>query len=228
MNSQIHRMQPRNSGPKCRSFCSHGVWSAVPSQCMDELINIEAFWTLLFGVSWRFRDEGGVDWITGHWWLTQPAACLPFPEVRGWDRKAQPSKHMIGSSGNPDAIQGFTKSHPFSINSSNGWKELILNKKKTVSPTSLKSFRSSCARNLNEDQNIFLTISQYHMVTTCNLIFNLKEPCEWVFLTKCSQASRKGPCSYLGVKGSPHMGTGSHIELFHSNRSEFPSGSSCF
>ena len=42
------------------------------------------------------------------------------------------------------------------------------------------------------------------------------------------QASRRGPCSYLGVRGSPHMGKGSHIELFHPNRSEVPSGSSYF
>ena len=41
------------------------------------------------------------------------------------------------------------------------------------------------------------------MVRICTLVFNLKEPREWVFLTKCSRASRKGPCSYLGVKGSP-------------------------
>ena len=129
-HEQSDSQDAAQKGPKWRSFCSHRVWSAVPSQCMDELINLEALWTLLFGVSWRFHDEGGVDWITDHWWLTQPAARLPFPEVRGWDRKAQPSKHVTGSSGNPEAIQGSTKSHPFSINSSNGWKELILNNKK--------------------------------------------------------------------------------------------------
>ena len=41
-HEQSDTQDKAQKGPKCRSFCSHGVWSVVPSQCMDELINLEA------------------------------------------------------------------------------------------------------------------------------------------------------------------------------------------
>ena len=41
-HEQSDTQDKAQKGPKCRSFCSHGVWSLVPSQYMDELINLEA------------------------------------------------------------------------------------------------------------------------------------------------------------------------------------------
>ena len=43
---------------------------------------VEAFWTLSFGFSWKIHYIGMTDKITDHWQLIQPPAPLPSSETR--------------------------------------------------------------------------------------------------------------------------------------------------
>lgn len=39
--------------------------------------NVEALWTLPFGVLWRLHYPGAIDWNIDYWWSAQPLSPLP-------------------------------------------------------------------------------------------------------------------------------------------------------